>query len=200
MVMKSIFLGLLTVSVLAAWPIQGQAADVGRLEWGELVVESDSSDGYQEIKSSSSDDGLTLSITFSALEAKADGGTAEAKSNVTGHFAVSQPALDSFSMARVALKGHVIKSSAAVAKLVLKVGGAEQVIEWPEGTVASEKYTRSIDIALPAGGRFPSPFEVSFEAMARKNGYADAAYVSVSGITITAVPDPQGCRQLSVAQ
>jgi hypothetical protein len=189
--MKSFFSGFLTVGLLAFTAIPASAADIGRLEWGDLVVASDSSDGYQDIKTTSSDDGLTLSITFSALEAKADGGTAEAKAHVAGHFDVSQPSLDRFSVARVTVEGHIIKSSAAVARLALKIGGAEQVIEWPEGTVASEKYKRSVDIALPAGGKLPSPFDVSFEAMARKNGYADAVYVSVGGITIAAVPDPQ---------
>lgn len=161
------------------------------MEWGDLVVESDSSNGFQEITSSSSDDGLSLSITFSALEAKADGGTSEAKSIVAGHFDVTQPKLDTFNMAKVNIEGHIIKSTGSTARLVLKVGGGEQVIEWAEGTVASEKFSRSISFAMPAGGSIPNPFPVSIEAEARKIGYADAVYVSVSGVTITAVPDPR---------
>ena len=189
--MNSLFRALFVAGCVAGVMVPAFAADVGRLEWGDLVVESDSSNGYQEITSSSSDDGLILSITFSALEAKADGGTTEAKANVAGHFEVSQPKLDTFTMARVNIEGHIIKSSGSIVRLALKVGGAEQVIEWAEGTVASEKFSRNVDIALPAGGRLPSPFPVSVEAMARKNGYADAAYVSVSGVTIAAVPDPR---------
>lgn len=189
--MNPLFRAFYVAGCLSAVVIPALAADIGRLEWGDLVVESDSSNGYQEIKSSSSDDGMTLSITFSALEAKADGGTTEAKSVVAGHFEVTQPKIDTFNMAKVNIEGHIIKSSGSVARLVLKVGGAEQVIEWAEGTVASEKFSRSINVAMPAGGRLPSPFPVSVEALARKNGYADAAYVSVSGVTITAVPDPR---------
>lgn len=172
-------------------PPAGMAADVSRLEWGEFVVETDSSNGFQEISSSSSDDGLTLSLTFSALEAKADGGTAEASANAGGHFDVTQPKFDTFATARVTLEGHIIKSTSAVAKLVLKVAGTEQAIEWPEGTVASEKFTRTLDIAMPADGKIPQPFAVSVAATAKKIGYADAAYVSVSGVKIVAVPDPK---------
>ncbi len=189
--MISLFRALFVAGCVAGVAIPAFAADVGRVEWGDLVVESDSSNGFQEITSSSSDDGLSLSITFSALEAKADGGTSEAKSIVAGHFDVTQPKLDTFNMAKVNIEGHIIKSTGSTARLVLKVGGGEQVIEWAEGTVASEKFSRSISFAMPAGGSIPNPFPVSIEAEARKIGYADAVYVSVSGVTITAVPDPR---------
>jgi hypothetical protein len=180
--MNPLFRAFYVAGCLSAIAIPALGADIGRLEWGDLVVESDSSNGYQEIKSS---------ITFSALEAKADGGTTDAKSLVAGHFDITQPKLDTFNMAKVNIEGHIIKSSGSVARLVLNIGGAEQVIEWAEGTVASEKFSRSINIAMPAGGRLPSPFPVSVEAVVRKIGNADAAYVSVSGVSIAAVPDPR---------
>jgi hypothetical protein len=189
--MKSIFPWIAVWAAVILWPSAGMAADVSRLEWGDFVVETDSSNGYQEISSTSSDDGLTLSLTFSALEAKADGGTTEASANAGGHFNVAQPKFDTFAMARVTLEGHVIKSTSAMARLVLKVAGTEQSIEWPEGTVASEKFARTLDIAMPADGRIPQPFAVSIAATAKKIGYADAAYVSVSGVKIVAVPDPK---------
>lgn len=190
-VMILLFRALFVAGFVAVAVIPASAADIGRVEWGDLVVDSDSSNGFQEIKSSSSDDGLTLSITFSALEAKADGGTSEAKSTVAGHFDVTQPKRDTFNMAKLNIEGHIIKSSGSIAKLVFKIGGGEQVIEWAEGTVASEKFNRSISFAMPAGGNLPNPFPVSFEAVASKIGYTDAAYVSVSAVTITAVPDPR---------
>lgn len=178
-------------ALLSSAPLGASAADIGRLEWGGFVVEADSSNGYQEINSTSSDDGRSLSLTFSALEAKADGSTMEATAKVAGYYDVSQPKLDSFVMARINLEGHIIKSTGSVAKLVLKVAGSEKIIEWPEGNVASEKYTRAVEITLPAGGRLPNPFPVSIDVLARKTGYADAVYVSVSGLTITAIEEPK---------
>ena len=189
--MNALFRAFYVAGCLSAIIVPAVAADIGRVEWGDLIVDSDSSNGFQEIKSSSSDDGLVLSITFSALEAKADGGTSEAKSIVSGHFDVTQPKIDTFNMAKLNIEGHIIKSSGSIAKLVIKVGGGEQVIEWADGTVASEKFSRSISFAMPAGGNLPNPFPVSIEAVARKIGYTDAAYVSVSGMAITAVPDPR---------
>lgn len=182
---------LLLAGFLAGVSIPALAADISRVEWGDLAIDTDSSNGFQEITTSSSDDGLSLAMKFSALEAKADGGTTEAKSFVTGHFDVTQPKIDTFNTAKVNIEGHIIKSTGSVARLVVKVGGSEQVITWPEGTVASEKFSRSISFAMPAGGKIPSPFPIGFEAEARKIGYADAAYVSVSDVTITAVPDPR---------
>jgi len=189
--MGPLFRALCVAALLSSAPLTASAADIGRLEWGGFVVEADSSNGYQEINSSTSDDGRSLTLTFSALEAKADGSTMEATAKVAGHYDVSQPKLDSFVMARVNLEGHIIKSTGSVAKLVLKVGGSEKIIEWPEGNVASEKYTRAVEIALPAGGRLPNPFPVSVDVLARKTGYSDAVYVSVSGLTITAIEEPK---------
>jgi hypothetical protein len=180
---------LVVLSGTAVQPVT--AADVSRLEWGAFIVEDDSSNGYQEIISTTSDDGRTLSLTFSALEAKADGSTLEAKAGVTGHYDISQPKLDTYALARLKLEGHIIKSSGAKAKLLIKLGSTEQTVEWPEGSVASGKYSRSIDMALPAEGRLPSPFLVSVEAIAQKTGFADAVYVSVGSLTIAALEEPK---------
>ena len=46
------------------------AADISRLEWGAFVVETDSSNGWDAWKSTSSDDGRSVKLTFSALEAR----------------------------------------------------------------------------------------------------------------------------------
>jgi hypothetical protein len=97
-----------------------------------------------------------------------------------------QPVSDKFSRFVATIEGHVIKSGAAVTRLVVVVGSVEKIIEWPAGENASEKFTRSLDIVLPGEGRLPSPFLVSVETYARKDGQADAAYVSVDQLTITA--------------
>lgn len=189
--MRSLFRASCVVLVLISVAVAASAADLARLEWGGFTVESDSSNGYQEIKSSSSDDGYTLTMTFSALEASADGATAEAKANVSGHFEVSQPKLDSFATARINIRGHIIKSSGTVAKVVVKIGGTEKTIEWADAEVASEKYVRSLDVMLPADGRLPSPFPVSIEVQAAKKGDSGAVYVSVSELAVTAVEAPK---------
>jgi hypothetical protein len=163
-----------------------RAADLAKLEWGSFTVDNDSSGGFLEYKSSATDDGRTVTLSFTTLEAKADGSTTEASAKMSGHYNVFQPAVDRTVSWNVEIEGHIIKSAAAMTKLTVKVGPAEKAIEWPAGMAASEKFTRSINIVLPANERLPSPFPVSLEAYARKDGATDAAYVSVSTIRISA--------------
>jgi hypothetical protein len=162
------------------------AADVARLEWGVFVVEADSSNGTQEWKSLSSDDGHSMSLTFESLEAKADGATREASAGFSGHFDISQPGFDVLPYCRVELRGHVIKSKGSVARLVLKLGAEEKTMEWPAGVEHSEAYTRTVDISVSDEGRLPNPFAVSAQAYVRKDGQSDAAYVSLESIKIIA--------------
>jgi hypothetical protein len=175
------------------------AADIARLEWGAFTVDNDSSDGWSELKSASSDDGRSITLSFAALEAKADGGIAEAASRVSGHYNIAQPGYDSFASYHVVIEGHVIKSRAAVARLVIRVGTAERTIDWAAGQEVSEKFSRSLDIAVEGDGRLPSPFAVGIEAYAKKGGEkTDAAYVSVSTVTITAQHAKIAERQISM--
>lgn len=174
------FAALLGLSVAA------HSADIARLEWGAFIVEDDSSNGWDEFKSVSSDDGNSLKLTFSSLDAKADGATMDATAKISGRYELSQPADDGFDRLNATVEGHVIKSSGATARLVVRIAGVEQVIEWPTGTTESGIFKREMEIAVPAGGRLPNPFEVSIEAVAHKDGAADAAYVSVDTVVISA--------------
>lgn len=162
------------------------AADVSRLEWGGFVVESDSSNGLQDWTATSSDDGRSVSLTFAALEAKADGQVLEGKANLSGYFDISQPATEVFGKFHVEVAGYVVKSQTAIARLTLKIGSEEKVIEWPGNAAMSEKFTRSFDVILPGGGKLPDPFPVSAEAFAQKNAATDSAFVSLNSLSITA--------------
>ncbi len=184
--MRVLLVALLATGLLTALPGIAIAADIARLEWGSFIVEDDTSDGWATYKYVPSDDGRSITMTFAPLEAKADGATAEAKSRLVGHFNVVQPKIDSFTNYFVLIEGHVIKSGGSSTRLVLNIGSTEKTIEWAAGQAASEKFSRKIDFALPAEGRLPAPFTVSIEAYARKDGPADAAYVSVDTLTITA--------------
>ncbi len=162
------------------------AADIARLEWGSFIVEADTSNGWDEYKVASSDDGRSITMTFAPLEAKADGATLEASNRLYGHYDVIQPDLESFSRFIVSVEGHVIKSGEGITRLTITVGQEEKIIEWPAGQAASEKFSRNIEFVLPANGRMPNPLKVGVQAYARKNGQSDAAYVSVDSLTITA--------------
>ena len=188
--MRNPLSALILVAMLALDAGFVSAADIARLEWGGFVVEDDSSKGWDEFKSVASDDGRSIKITFSSLDAKADGATLEDRAGFSGHYDVVQPVSDSFSRFVATVEGHVIKSRAAVTRLTVTVGSVEKIIEWPAGENASEKFSRSLDIALPGEGRLPSPFLVSVETYARKDGRSDAAYVSVDHLTIAAA-NPQ---------
>ncbi len=172
--------------VLAAMVQSAAAADIARLEWGGFVVEDDSSDGWKETKSLSSDDGRSVKLTFEALEAKAEGAMREAASRISGHYDIIQPGVDSFTRVTVALEGHIIKGTTGEAKLTVTVGTAEQTVGWPSGTAASEKFARNLDFAVPGNGRLPNPLTVSLSAEARKEAGGDAVYVSVGSMTIAA--------------
>lgn len=162
------------------------AADISRLEWGSYIVDTDSSNGLSDWKTVTSDDGHTISMTFSSLEAKADGATMEATANLTGHYNITQPGYDVFSSLHVELQGHVIKSPSSAARLVVKIGSSEQTIEWPPGSSASEPFSRAIDIPVQVDSRLPNPFEVSAGLYARKDGPIDAVYISLETMKITA--------------
>ena len=166
-----------------------KAADIARLEWGGFVVENDSSDGWDSFKSLSSDDGNSVKLTFASLDAKADGATLEGRANLSGHYDISQPKNDRVAHIVATVEGHVIKSGGAVTRLVITIGTEEKTVEWPSGSNASEKFKRDIEIAVPAEGRLPAPFEVKVETYAKKEGASDAAYLSIDTLTITAAGD-----------
>lgn len=179
-------LSLPVLCLLASFAVHANAADMARLEWGSFVVEDDSSNGWDAYKAVSSDDGNTMRMTFAPLDAKADGATPEATARISGHYDVIQPDFDSFTHCVVTVEGHIIKSNGAVARLVVRIGDSENVIEWPTGSAASEKFSRNVEVALPKTGRLPNPFNLSLDLSVRKEGASDAAYVSVDALTIAA--------------
>ena len=163
-----------------------QAADIARLEWGGFVIEADSSGGTQDWTATASDDGRSVTMTFNAFEAKADGTVLEGKSNIAGYFNVSQPGSEAFTSLHVEISGYVIKSKTAATRIAVKLGPSEQTLEWPADASVSEKFTRSFDIAIASAGRLPNPFPVSAEVSVHKDNVADSAFVSVNQIRITA--------------
>ena len=174
------------VLILASMTAIANAADLARLEWGGFVVDNDSSSGTQDWKAAASDDGHAVTMTFSALEAKADGATPEGKADFSGFFDISQPATDNFGKFHIDLTGYIIKSPSATARLTLKIGNAEKTIEWTDATALSEKFTKSFDIIVPGGGRLPDPFPVSAEAIASKTATGDSVFLSLNTLRIEA--------------
>lgn len=162
------------------------AADVPRLEWGGFVVQSDSSNGTQNWKSVSSDDGNSVTLMFESLEAKADGKVLEGKSKFSGYFDIDQPARDAFTNLHIELTGYVIKSKDAAARIQLKFGNEAKTFKWAAGTTKSERYSKSLDIFIAGDGKLPDPFKVSAEVYAQKSAIADSALVSLNKLTITA--------------
>lgn len=177
---------ILPVSAVMLTASQASAADIARLEWGGFVVESDSSNGAQDWKAAVSDDGHSVTLTFSALEAKADGTVFDGASSVAGYFDVSQPGSEAFTQLHVDVSGYVIKSKAVATRIVLKLGTVERTIEWPSDTAVSEKFAKSFDIVAPADGRLPDPFPVAAEVSVHKDNATDSAFISVNEIRITA--------------
>jgi hypothetical protein len=162
------------------------AADISRLEWGAFVVEDDNAEVQSEWKSVSSDDGNSITLSFTTLEARAEGSVTDSSSRVKGYYDVSQPSHDSFACCTVTLTGHVIKSDSATARIILTIGSEEKTVEWPAGQAASEKYTRTVDIVIPDRNRLPSPLAVGLQTVVHKEGQTDAAYVSIDSVTIDA--------------
>ncbi len=171
--------------VQAALPVSVWAADIARLEWGGFVVEEDSSGGWDGYRSVAADDGSSISLSFTSLDAKADGATAEDRALFAGRYEISQPPGERFDSLTATVEGFIIKSEPAVARLVLKVGPAEQVIEWNAGQSISEKFRKEIVIPVAAEGQLPTPLAVRIETFAQKGGGSDAAFVSVDSLVIS---------------
>lgn len=171
--------------LLAGSAYGAAAADIARLEWGGFVVEDDSSNGWDGYKSVAADDGHSISLSFASLDAKADGATSEDRSWFKGRYDVYQPAEERFDSLSATIEGHVIKSGAAVARLVVTIGSEENIVEWPLGATVSEKYRREFVLPVSSDGRLPTPLTVRVETFARKDGTSDAAYVSVDTVLIS---------------
>lgn len=163
-----------------------QAADIARLEWGAFVVEADSSNGMKEWKALSSDDGRSVTLTFEALEALADGVSLAAKASLSGYFDIDQPERDGFTHLRAEVSGYVIKSADAKARIILRIGNSDHVIDWPAAMAMSEKFSKTIDVYMDGSDRLPDPFAVSVETQAEKSVLTDASFVSVNSIRIAA--------------
>lgn len=176
---------LLAAGVLLASPVV-QAADIARLEWGAFIVVDDSSNGWSETKSLPSDDGRSVTLSLSTLEARAETEGATDVAVITGRYDVSQPPGERVVSCRVDIEGHVIKNGSTAARLKVMIAGMEQMIEWSPDQAASEKFRRSLVFALPDGGRIPAPLDVGIEVFAGKPGKDGAAYISVSSVTVTA--------------
>ena len=172
--------GLCTVSASAL------SADIARLEWGGFVVVDDTSNGWSDTKSVSSDDGRSVTLTFSSLEAKADGETLRSEARIAGRYEIVQPSYDKVSAYRVDIAGLIAKGANTSAALRVRVGAAIQVIDWPPEQQISEKFERTLTFAVPADGRLPSPLDLSVQADVSKDGVDNAAYLSVSSLTLTA--------------
>lgn len=178
-------ISLLAMSIALAAP-QSLAADIAKLEWGAFVVTEDSSNGWSNTRSLSSDDGRSVTITLSSFEAKVEDEGATKEAGLEGRYELFQPPGERIAACRVDIEGLIVKSGATTARINVKLGSAEQTIEWTPEDASSDKFRKTLTFATPENGTLPSPLDVGIEAVVRKDGKDGVAFVSVTTVTVTA--------------
>jgi hypothetical protein len=173
--------GVLSVLLMAAPAL---AADLVSLEWGgEFRLAVDSGVKPKTVSIVGGGNELSLEMALDTLVAGADGGKTEDSSNFSGEFIIRQPRKVSLPSVNMALRGHIIKTAGSTARLDVKIGGAEKVIEWKAEEIASESFVASMSVTL-VDGFVPVPLPVSAAAYVSKQPGGGAVLVSLEAIEV----------------
>ncbi len=166
---------------------QTYSADMVSLEMGEFVTSSDSEITPKSVSVDSHREALHFSMKLDTLSATADGSKMEGTSTFSGNFTVLQPYNVSLPIAKIQLKGHIIKTAASSARLDIVIGDAKEKIFWDENEVAAGQFDKTLNVSI-ANGQVPVVFPVSATLLVTKNPGSGAIFVSLDSIDVEIGP------------
>lgn len=166
---------------------QSFSADMASLEMGEFITSSESPISPKSVSIDSQREALHFSMKLDALSATADGSKMEGSSSFSGNFTVLQPYNVSLPVAKIQLKGHIVKTAASSARLDIIVGDAKEKIIWEENEVAAGLFDKTLNVVI-ANGQVPVVFPVSATLLVTKSPGSGAIFVSLDSIDVQIGP------------
>ncbi len=166
---------------------QALSADLASLEMGEFVTSSDSEISPKSVSIDAKREALHFSMKLDSLAATADGSKMEGSSTFSGNFTVMQPYNVTLPVAKIELKGHIIKTAASSASLDVVVGDAKEKIVWGESEVAAGVFDKTLNVVI-ANGVVPVVFPVSATLLVTKSPGSGAIFVSLDSIDVEIGP------------
>jgi hypothetical protein len=166
---------------------QAISADLASLEMGEFVTSSDSEITPKSVSIDSKREALHFSMKLDSLAATADGSKMEGSSTFSGNFTVMQPYNVSLPVAKIELKGHIVKTAASTARLDIIVGDAKEKIIWDENEVAAGVFDKTLNVVI-ANGVVPVVFPVSATLLVTKSPGSGAIFISLDSIDVEIGP------------
>ena len=166
---------------------QTHSADLVGLEMGEFVTSSESEITPKSVSVDSHREALHFSMKLDTLSATADGSKMEGTSTFSGNFTVLQPYNVSLPVAKIEIKGHIVKTAASSARLDIVVGDAKEKITWDENEVAAGQFDKTLNVVI-ANGQVPVVFPVSATLLVTKSPGSGAIFVSLDSIDVEIGP------------
>jgi hypothetical protein len=179
---RSLAAGIMLVALLG---VAAQSADLVRLDWGDFTLESDSQNKPKSYDAKAGPGGMTVSMTFDTLTAKADGKVNDASASMSGHFTVHQPRSASMPDLRIELRGRIVKTKGSTARIDVTIGNEQRSIEWSESEEVADAFVRTFNASIE-GGQLPNPFTISATASAKKTTDHGAAVITLESLSVEA--------------
>jgi hypothetical protein len=160
-----------------------KAADVASLDLGQFSTDSSSPTEPKSVSIQNGEKQVVFSVKLDHLVANADGDKLEDSASMTGTFPLQQPHKLQLPSMTVVLSGLIIKGTGSTAKLNVKIGDVERVVEWKADEVVSKSFEITLDEAVP-NGELPVPLPVSVFAIVNKDKGASAVLVALETIDV----------------
>jgi hypothetical protein len=173
----SAFVGLLAFSPITT------ASDVSSLDLGVFATNSDSPTVPKSVSVKNSPKQVVFSVKLDHLVANADGGKLEDSASMTGTFPLQQPSNLQLPSITIVLSGLIVKGMGSTAKLNVKIGDTEKVVEWNASEAASKAFEITLEDIVP-NGALPVPMPVSAYAIVNTDSKAGPVLVSLETIDV----------------
>jgi hypothetical protein len=163
------------------------AADTASLDLGEFSIAADSPTVPKSVSVLNSEKQIVFSVKLDHLIANADGGKLEDSASMTGTFPVQQPQKIQLPSMTVVLSGLIVKGLGSTAKLNIKIGDIEQIVEWKADEAASKAFEITLDQVVP-NGELPVPLPLAAYAIVNTDAKAGPVLVSLETIDVKIGP------------
>jgi hypothetical protein len=174
------------VGLLALSP-SAHCADAASLDLGEFSIAADSPTVPKSVSVQNSEKQIVFSVKLDHLIANADGGKLEDSASMTGTFPVQQPQKIQLPSMTVVLSGLIVKGLGSTAKLNIKIGDIEHLVEWKADEATSKAFEITLDQVVP-NGELPVPLPLAAYVIVNTDAKAGPVLVSLETIDVKIGP------------